>query len=121
MKQSPYRFFFRNAGYSYKPPETPLQGRARCAHALAVAERKASNAGCSFEWSQDDILASEHGNCHKGEDYYLWQCLMRDPNGKACASLGGVDFGPNVEPWGKDYRRVVEAELAMEWTDQDPA
>ena len=113
MRQSPVRFFFANAGYSYTPgKETKLQGRWRCARDLASAERIASDRGYSFEWSQDDMTNRDFTD--DGPEYYLWACVCRDDSGNVVASLGGVDFGYERDPWMDDYRRVVEAELASE-------
>jgi hypothetical protein len=113
MKQSPVRFFFSHAGYSYDPKtETPTQGRWKCARRLAAAERTACANGYSFDWSQDDITNRDFTD--EGPEYYLWQCVCRDMSGAVVASLGGVDFGPDGEPWSSDCRRVVEAELAAE-------
>ena len=108
------RFFFSNAGYSYDPKtETPLQGRWKCAHALADAEYEAWGKGYSFHWEVDsDITSADwRDDC---EPYATWWCACRNPDGEIVATLGGVDFGPDGEPWGNDYARVVEAELAFE-------
>lgn len=112
--QSDSRFFFKHAGYSYDPKkETKLQGRWRCATALALAERKANNVGLRFEWSVDPDCDSSEFSEEKPA-WALWQCLARGQDGKPCASLGGIDFGRRGEPWGQPYKRVVEAELAAE-------
>lgn len=114
-------FFFRHAGFSYGPGETPLAGRVRCAKQLAAAERTAKERDVTFEWEQDDITNREHTD--EGPEYYLWACVARDATGAVFASLGGVDFGHNDgnprEPWGSDYARVVEAELACELPAED--
>lgn len=114
MTTDAIKFFYDHAGYSYDPTcETPEQGRVRCAEALALAEQKASAAGVSFYWSHDlDIDSSDFIS---GESAYpLWECVARRLDGTIIASLGGVDFGENGEPWGEPYRRVVEAELAQD-------
>jgi hypothetical protein len=113
-----YHFFLKHAGYSYDPQtETPLQGRIRCAKTLAAAERRAHDAGCSFEWRVDDIDSSDFDD--SPEPWALWVCIARDANGNVFASLGGVDFGRDKEPWGDPYRRVVEAELAAELPESE--
>ena len=101
--QSASRFFFEHAGYSYDPKkETKLQGRWRCATALALAERKANDAGLSFEWPVDpDSNFSEEKPA-----WSLWQCLARGQDNEVVASLGGIDFGRRGEPWGDPYERV---------------
>lgn len=120
-----YHFFLAQAGYSYAPDkETPMQGRIRCAKSLAYAERCARDAGASFDWSQDDQTSAEwisddNDGGRNRDPWYTWVCLARDANGKVFASLGGIDFGRDGEPWGDPYRRVVEAELACELPTED--
>lgn len=107
------QFFFDNAGYSYDPKtETQEQGRERCARALARAEAWALENDYSFEWSVDPFSNSSdfRDDC---PPYALWECAMRDEKGRLVQSIGGVDFGLG-EPWGDPYRRVSEAELALE-------
>lgn len=105
-------FFYEHAGYSYRPDrETQEAGRRRCAKSLAQAEALASAAGVSFEWSLDGLTNREWTD--NGPEYGTWQCISR-LNGKVIASLCGVDFGPDKEPWDDPYRRVVQAELALE-------
>ena len=109
-----YQFFLANAGFSYDPiTETPEVGRERAARLLARAERRASAEGYVFCWRHDpDIDSSEFSDAEPA--YRLWVCTAWKPAHECVASLGGVDFGPDGDPWGSDYRRVVEAELALE-------
>jgi hypothetical protein len=125
-----YQFFLKHAGYSYDPAtQSPMQGRIQCARKLAAAERKARDAGISYQWEYDGadssewIADNEDGgrNCNP---WQTWACCAI-PSGEdadqygtaALASLGGIDFGRDGEPWGNPYRRVVEAELALEALD----
>ena len=111
--QTDAQFFYDKSGYSYDPAkETKEQGRKRGARRLANAEAWASQTGVSFEWEQDDITNEEFSNSRPF--YYLWRVLARDASGKVVSSLCGVDFGRDQEPWGQPYKRVVEAELALE-------
>lgn len=118
--QSPYHFFKTYAGFSYDPKtQTPEQGKHETATKLAQAERDGSDAGLTFEWSldgMDSIEWIEPGkNGGKGrKPWGTWQCICKDEEGKIIASLYGIDFGRDGQPWGEPYRRVVEAELAME-------
>jgi hypothetical protein len=113
MKPSAVRFFFSNAGYSWNPStENRTQGRWKCAREMAQAERAAIDCGMRFEWSADGLTNREWTN--EGEEYGTWQCLAYDAAGGCVASLCGIDFGNGGEPWGDNYKRVVEAELAME-------
>ncbi len=107
------RFFYNQAGYSYNlKTETCEQGRMRGAKALAKAEAHAKDAGYVFEWGYDDVDSSEWSD--ETPPYAQWICIMRDADGNVLASLGGIDFGRDGEPWGDPYKRVVEAELATE-------
>jgi hypothetical protein len=112
-KQTPFDFFYAQAGYGYQPDqETKEQGRRRCAQQLADAERHASDCGLWFHWEQDDTTNREWTD--EGPEYFTWRCLCMDENGDSLSSLCGVDFGPDRDPWMDEYRRVVEAELALE-------
>ena len=111
--ESAVSFFYANAGYGWNPKkETQEQGRMRCAKALARAERKASIAGYSYLWELDGMTNREWTD--EGEETPTWQGRMFDADGVCVAGLYGIDFGSG-EPWGNPYRRVVEAELALEW------
>lgn len=114
---TPYAFFYRWAGWSYQPAtETPPQGRARCAKALATAERRARGV-LTFEWSIDPISTSLDW-CDERPAWQQWECVARNvETGRVVASLHAIDFGRDGEPWGDPYRRVVEAELASEAID----
>lgn len=118
--QIPTKFFYEHAGYSYDPAtETQDQGRQRGARILARAERKARQQGYYFVWGYDGRDSSEWiaNNTDGGQNrnpWPTWQCLAYDANGHVVASLHGIDFGRDREPWGDPYRRVVEAELALE-------
>lgn len=108
------KFFTAKAGSSYDPKkETEAQGRARGARQLAAAEAWALGQNYSFTWEVDDSADSSDFSDEKPA-WHLWVCTMRDQHGHPVQSLGGVDFGRDGEPWGDDYRRVVEAELALE-------
>ena len=114
-KQQAYLFFLRNAGYSYDPKtQTKQQGRAASARRLAKAERDARALGYMFEW-QDDCdgcigcsCDSPECDCSTGEPHECLVCLMHNSRGVCCQSLGSV-----CEP-SREYRRVIEAELALE-------
>ena len=118
---NPYQFFLKHAGCSYNPEtETRIDGHARQARALAAAERKARDEGFYCRWEIDPYTLSadwvdnnEDGgqNCNP---WQTWQCCMYNAEGGIVNSLHGIDFGRDKEPWGDPYRRVVEAELAIE-------
>ncbi len=111
---TPAAFFYRHAGCSWTPAvETREQGRARGASELADAERIAREAGASFAWSIDPETDSSSFSSARPA-WPLWQVIMHAPDGEVLTSLGGVDFGRDGEPWGDPYRRVCEAECALE-------
>lgn len=113
-QQAAFNFFLQNAASSYNPKtETKAQGRARVARMLAKAERDARALGYRFEWVSDWQVgdhAKEYGDTYKdGGPETCEQCLMWAPDGKdIVASLGCIDDAT------QEYRRVVEAELALE-------
>lgn len=105
-------FFYLNAGWSYDPQtESSEDGRTRCAQSLALAEFQALSRGWSFQWELDGMTNREWTD--EGEETATWQCTARDENGEVRGALCGIDFASG-EPWGDPYRRVVEAELALE-------
>lgn len=111
-----FAFFYEHAGFSWNPKtETKEDGRKRCAETLVKAERDAASLGFGFEWSVDDCDSSEWSD--DPEPWAQWVCVCKDENGNVLASLCGIDFGRDGDPWGDPYARVVEAELASEAID----
>lgn len=111
-KESAVAFFYANAGYGYDPAnETRHQGRKRGARALAQAEEWAK-LNLSFEWAVDDCDSSEFSDARPA--WQLWTCCARGENNTVMASLGAIDFGRDGSPWGESYKRVIEAELALD-------
>ena len=98
------QFFYAYAGYGYDPTtETRVQGRRRCARALAEAEQHARRMEWAAEWVWDDMP-------WEGEDTpsEVLGCILKNQRGDVLGSLWGIG-DPSPE-----YRRVVEAELADE-------
>lgn len=83
------------------------------AEQLATATEYGALAGLQFAWSHDDITSEYFTD--EGPFYRLWVVVARDCSGDVVGSLGAVDFGPDGEPWGDPYARLVEAELAVEY------
>lgn len=115
------QFFYDNAGYSYDPQkETQEEGRKRCAIVLAGVEQWAHETGYSFLWDIDhdassaDWLDDNEDGGKNRDPWRVWSCWMMDEQGKTVQSLHAIDFGRDGQPWGNNYRRVVEAELALE-------
>lgn len=112
------RFFAANAGYSTPP------GRMVCAKQLAEAEAWAEDSGLEYVWQDDDEIAycccgDPHCKYHEGSKHdwstdfcrlirlcpeHGYDCL----HAEVVASLGGI-----IDP-SDEYRRVVQAELALE-------
>lgn len=118
-KQSPVRFFFKHAGWSYDPKtETRVQGRWKCARALAEAEAWARDCGVWYEWKQSDINSSDFSD--EKPNWALFDCTAYRTNGKieVIGHLAACDFGRDCDPWTdadtRAYARVVEANLALE-------
>lgn len=107
------RFHWEHGGYNYDPAtETPDQGRARCALAAAGAEAWAKEQGIEFRW-EDDWTVTDHAHEYCADAY---------PNGnpetcECCAAYLGDDVLAClacIDDATDEYRRVIEAELAME-------
>ncbi len=124
-RETPYQFFLKHAGYSYDPmKETPLQGRRRCAEQLAEAEKEMEARGWVAEWRVDDERAycyCDSPTCRYHENSnYKWTTLYcvlyhpcdcdrcSDKHRDILGSLCGI-INPDY-----NYRRVVEAELALD-------
>jgi hypothetical protein len=107
-------FFHKHAGFSYDPAcETIDEGKTRCAYALAQSEQWAQDSGYTYGWMIDEIGDSSEFSDDEPA-WQLWVCDMYDETGAHVTSLGGIDFGRDGSPWHDPYRRVVEAELALE-------
>lgn len=105
-KQAAYLFFLKHAGYSVKLGESQRSGHSRSARQLAAAERDACALGYRFEWYDDDHFGNHSNEADAPEHCEL--CVCYDDHGHVVDSLGCID---DATP---EYRRVVEAELAME-------
>lgn len=107
MDEQAVEFFREHAGLSYRPAvETPEQGRERGARELARAERWAKDQGIRFAWADD-----YHD---ERPDYTPQTCeyvVALDEDGNNLTGLGCIDDADD------DYRRVIEAELALEAMD----
>ncbi len=109
------QFFYDQAGWGYNPSsETPEEGRTAGAIRLADAEKMAQDAGYTFSWS-DDWEIGNHKEFFGADSAYAdsepdtcENCDMFDPDGNLVQSLGCIDDASS------QYRRVVEAELALE-------
>ena len=111
-KQRAFYFFLKHGACSYTPAkETKRQGYARQARELARTERDARALGYTFEW-QDDWSIGDHSkefDCYEaGGPETCESCIMRDSDGKFVQSLSCIDDAT------REYRRVIEAELALE-------
>lgn len=106
-------FFRTHAGYSFDPTvETAEEGRERGARAMAEAETWAAEQGITFAW-EDDWEVGSHAKYYGRPPYFVEpetceHVAAFDPGGNVLASLGCVDDATT------EYRRVVQAELALE-------
>ena len=111
------QFFYDNCGYSWGGQgETAEQGHIRTAKEFAKAEQEARDRGLYFLWYDgDECIGCECGSdecpCFMQDwhDTFVVECV-EDRHGDNIhrASLGSV-CTPTLA-----YRRVVEAELALE-------
>jgi len=105
-------FFYEWAGYSHSPKiETPEQGRLRCARELAEVEAIGHRLGYEFEWEWDECPdLSWMSDEERERDHEVLCCRIVDPENPrySLASLCGI-----TDP-DRNYRRVIEAELASE-------
>jgi hypothetical protein len=105
-----WRFFLENGGYSTPP------GRAACALESARSEALLTEAidadVCTVEWHNDPEPDFE---TREWTGPYAYGCVL-EVNGEHVASLWGIVLGSRdlQDP----YRRVVEAELASEASDE---
>lgn len=118
MPLNPYAvaFFMENGSWSRYATETEAQGRARSGLSLARAERKAKRKDWYVTWDDDWTLATSHAqefgeayaDMANGEPNTCQTATLYNSRGDVLASLGCIDDAD------KDYRRVVEAELAAQ-------
>jgi hypothetical protein len=99
------QFFYDNAGGSWNPAtETWQEGTARYAAELAQAETYAQEQGWFFTWEADDIPCQHED----GEDHEAEVCDLNARDHALLGSLSGICGATD------EYRRVVQAELALE-------
>jgi hypothetical protein len=105
-------FFYQNTGYSYDPKtETLEEGRLRSARELADAETIGQRLCYVFEWELDECPdLSWMSDDERQQGHEVLCCRIVDPENQrySLASLCGI-----ADP-DRNYRRVVEAELAAE-------
>lgn len=103
-----FRFFLENAGYATPP------GRAACALNLMRAEREAHERGWVVLWQAESEDCGCEDGPHESEFAALYHPSQLDSIGEPkrrqapLASVGAV-CGAD-----RNYRRVIEAELAAE-------
>lgn len=111
------QFFYDYAGYSFDPKtETAEQSHERCAKGLATAENYANANNWIAEWHDDWTLdhQQEFGDNYKdGGPNTCEYCVLKDysANELQAPVLAALTCIDDATP---QYRRVVEAELALE-------
>jgi hypothetical protein len=110
-------FFYENAGFSYSPEtETEDEGRRRCARDLAAAEAWARTAGIEFEWADDwEVDHRKEYDCYEDGGPESCEACVARLDDEIVASLGCIDDASS------EYRRVTEAQLALEVMSTLPA
>jgi hypothetical protein len=115
-----YQFFLRHAGYCFDPKtETEIQGRRRCAKALAEAERRGTELGLSIEWEDDrdaDTSFLDQKDLFDDDDRAnarFHRAIVRDADGTVRAVLGGIHENVALDGF-RETMRVVRAELFSE-------
>lgn len=101
-----FRFFHAHAGYR-------VGFRAVDALSLARAEKAAAELDWTYAWEYDpdadwSWLDQDCFKSERDKEHCVETCQLFDANGEQLDCLGGI-FDAD-----KDYRRVVEAELALE-------
>jgi hypothetical protein len=113
------RFFYEHAGYAISSGETEHTARLRNAKALADAEEYAADQDWAYDWEEEsrDEAEMTFGDEETWENTESYSVALRDESdNSSLAALGGVSFprdGAHTSR-SRDYRRVVEAELALE-------
>jgi len=103
-----WHFFYDHAPFSFnRAKETQLEGRMRCANELMMAEEYAKESDWEYDWDIDPD-AEPVDPADKDEAGEALYCRLVNRHGLVLESLYGI-----WEPT-KEYRRVVEAELALE-------
>lgn len=101
-------FFHEHAPYCWDPArETEADGRLRTARRLAAAEAWLEATESERDWREEETAAGDD----EGTWVVIYSCTVRTPHGDA--SMGGIDLDPDGFA-GDTYRRVVEAQLALE-------
>jgi hypothetical protein len=101
------KFFFKHAGYSCGSGQTPRQGRMEGAMKLAQAEHEAEERGWTVEWNYDNE-PYDMDDAETEMPSEVLVAILKDASGNVIGSLSGIGDPDN------NYRRVVEAELALE-------
>ena len=110
-------FFYAHAGFSYDPQtQTPEEGRRECAESLARAEEEGRKRGFYVVWEHDTEPFGDdvHGPDEYGYVATLYHTAAFTGDRVPLANLSGIDAED-----GSPYRRVINAELALEVISAD--
>jgi hypothetical protein len=102
-------FFRKRAGYAARPGESKARAKTRGGQARARAEAEAEARGWTVDWEHDP----EEWQGDVERPFEVLTAVLRDADGRALASLGGIGMTGNRKT-DADYGRVIEAELADE-------
>lgn len=108
------KFFHEWGGYSKRPGQGTAPAKQGSARRLAMAECHAAQQGIEFEWEWDhDPDLSWMDDEARAEEHEVY-CARAILDGRTLDSLCGI-----VDP-DRNYRRVIEAELALDHTPWRP-
>ena len=110
--KSAYFFFKANAGYC-------VGRKAQGALALAKAEQAAKDAGCTYKWQDDsdcdwsfvETWAQKDQDAFAKQEHFAEICSLLSADGETLDVLCGITDA------NRSYRRVIEAELALNSLD----
>jgi hypothetical protein len=117
------QFFYENAARSWDPgagPVARIESFVDHARRLAAAERTAQGQGWTFHWDYDENFRFNHYSeedevpLGEGEDYFFVWMFAR-PDADIHEDEWDADlYGIRLIGIDSPYRRVIEAELALE-------
>ena len=100
-------FFKKHGGYSTRPGETKKKAIQNSAERLARAEQYGTDMGWTVTWDYDQE-EYQLGDAEETPPSEVLVAVLRDSDGNVIGSLGGIGDPDD------NYKRVVEAELALE-------
>lgn len=116
MRRHDWEFYYHNSARSYRPGlESPLMAAAVSAVETARAVRWVWENGLYYVWEKDDFteVQTDNGKWETLPAVQCALCISNEVNTEVYASLGGITESDDADV-ARDYRDVVEGDLAME-------